>query len=392
MSVSNIDNTRKQGIKILIILGVVGIVVFFGYGPLFDLVGGGIPGRVLGATFGSIFAILMTMFLLNKQTEIEQESKKSERVFDEKVQLYKTILESAKNMLKDNQLDSKEMLALPFSLIQMQMVGGDEAIKVYTALFEKINDIYEADKNEVVEIPESKAHEVFSLLSRFSVQCRVDLGISDTPIDETIFARAITVLEQSNDAVKRKGQKVLLDEKVWLKSWEGKLSPESIQDLRRALEVIQSSSNYLKINFSMSDGASFYHPDTKRVCQRLNVWGKKDERKLSLYSLVKDFKHGYNTPQIPGFIVYRNEKEKIFASGRHGWGDFAVACPIENIDASSIEIFKALSQRNFELHEPSFNDKRNEIKEIDKKIKNGDQKTMDWVSEILDKEPYDFEL
>jgi len=204
MSVSKIEDTRKQGMKILIILGVVGIVVFFGYGPLFDLVGGGIPGRVLGATFGSIFAILMTMFLLNKQTEIEQESKKSERVFDEKVHLYKNILESAKNMLEDNQLDSKEMLALPFTLIQMQMVGGDEAIKLYTAFFEKINDIYEADENEVVKIPESQAQEVFSLLSRFSVQCRVDLGISDTPIDESIFARAITALEQSNDAVKGK--------------------------------------------------------------------------------------------------------------------------------------------------------------------------------------------
>jgi len=204
MSVSKIDDTRKQGMKILIILAVVGIVVFFGYGPLFDLVGGGIPGRVLGATFGSIFAILMTMFLLNKQTEIEQESKKSERVFDEKVHLYKNILESAKNMLEDNQLDSKEMLALPFTLIKMQMVGGDEAIKLYTAFFEKINDIYEADENEVVKIPESQAQEVFSLLSRFSVQCRVDLGISDTPIDESIFARAITALEQSNDAVKGK--------------------------------------------------------------------------------------------------------------------------------------------------------------------------------------------
>jgi len=204
MSVSKIDDTRKQGMKILIILAVVGIVVFFGYGPLFDLVGGGIPGRVLGATFGSIFAILMTMFLLNKQTEIEQESKKSERVFDEKVHLYKNILESAKNMLEDNQLDSKEMLALPFTLIQMQMVGGDEAIKLYTAFFEKINDIYEADENEVVKIPEKQAQEVFSLLSRFSVQCRVDLGISDTPIDESIFARAITALEQSNDAVKGK--------------------------------------------------------------------------------------------------------------------------------------------------------------------------------------------
>ncbi|MDA7794912.1 hypothetical protein N9I89_04590 [Porticoccaceae bacterium] len=205
MSVSKIKDTRKQGTKILIILAVVGIVVFFGYGPLFELVGGGVPGRVIGATFGSIFAILMTMFLLNKQTEIEQESKKSERVFDEKVKLYKSIIESAKNMLKDNELDTEEMLALPFTLIQMQMVGGDEAIKIYTEFFKKINDIYDDDKdNEIVKIPESKADEVFSLLSQFSVQCRVDLGISDTHIDKTILKRAITALEQSNNVVKGK--------------------------------------------------------------------------------------------------------------------------------------------------------------------------------------------
>jgi hypothetical protein len=204
MSASKVDTTRKQGMKILVILVLVGFVVFFGYGPLFDLVGGGIPGRVLGATFGSIFAILMTIFLLNKQTEIEQESKKSERVFDEKVHLYKNILEDTRNILEDGQLDSKEILSLPFTLIRMQMVGGDEAIKIYTAFFEKINDIYEADENEVVKISESQAHEVFSLLSRFSVQCRVDLGISDTPIDESIFARAISALEQSSESVKGK--------------------------------------------------------------------------------------------------------------------------------------------------------------------------------------------
>jgi len=205
MSVSKIKDTRKQGTKILIILAVVGIVVFFGYGPLFELVGGGVPGRVIGATFGSIFAILMTMFLLNKQTEIEQESKKSERVFDEKVKLYKSIIESAKNMLKDNELDTEEMLALPFTLIQMQMIGGDEAIKIYTEFFKKINDIYDDDKdNKVVQIPESEADKVFTLLSQFSVQCRVDLGISDTQIDETIRKRAITALEYSNNVVKGK--------------------------------------------------------------------------------------------------------------------------------------------------------------------------------------------
>tara|TARA_B110000263_G_scaffold9759_1_gene8297 strand:- start:579 stop:1562 length:984 start_codon:yes stop_codon:yes gene_type:complete len=201
---SKLDNTRQRGMKILLILVVVGMVVFFGYSPLFDLVGGGIAGRILGATFGSIFAILMTMFLLNKQTEIEQESKKSERVFDEKVVLYKDILGKSKEMLEDGQLDSKEILALPFTLIQMQMVGGDEAIQIYTTFFEKINDIYEADDDEVVQIPGSDKHQLYSLLSRFAVQCRVDLGISDTPIDESIFARAISVVEQSDKAVKGK--------------------------------------------------------------------------------------------------------------------------------------------------------------------------------------------
>ncbi len=204
MSMSKVDDTKKQGMKILVILVLVGFVVFFGYGPLFDLVGGGIPGRVLGATFGSIFAILMTMFLLNKQTEIEQESKKSERVFDEKVVLYKNILAMSKEMLEDGQLDTKEILALPFTLIKMQMVGGDEAIKIYTSFFEKINDIYEASDDEVVQIPESEKQQVFSLLSRFAVQCRVDLGISDTPIDESIFARAISVVQQSDKAIKGK--------------------------------------------------------------------------------------------------------------------------------------------------------------------------------------------
>ena len=230
MSVSKIKDTRKQGTKILIILAVVGIVVFFGYGPLFELVGGGVPGRVIGATFGSIFAILMTMFLLNKQTEIEQESKKSERVFDEKVKLYKSIIESAKNMLKDNELDTEEMLALPFTLIQMQMVGGDEAIKIYTEFFKKINDIYDDDKdNKVVQIPESKADEIFTLLSKFSVQCRVDLGISDTQIDETIRKRAITALEQSNNVVKgkRDTSKYTFNSKTYKK---GRLVHAVVQD------------------------------------------------------------------------------------------------------------------------------------------------------------------
>ena len=92
ISSTKLEQTRQKGIKTIAVLFVVGVAVFLGFSPLFELVKGGIAGKVIGSTFGAIFAILMTMFLLNKQTEIEQESKKSERVFDEKVVLYKEIL------------------------------------------------------------------------------------------------------------------------------------------------------------------------------------------------------------------------------------------------------------------------------------------------------------
>lgn len=201
------DETRKQGIKILLMLAVTGLVVFFGYGPLFDLVGGGIPGRVLGATFGSIFAILMTMFLLNKQTEIEQESKKSERVFDEKVHLYKNVLKDTEALLDDGQLERKEMLTLPFMLVKMQMVGGDNAINAFIAVTSKIQEVYDEamdEKTEIAIISDEDSGKLLELVSDFAVQCRMDLGISDRPPGKEVFDLARKSLETSSNSLSRK--------------------------------------------------------------------------------------------------------------------------------------------------------------------------------------------
>ena len=47
---------------------------------------------VVGTFLRLIFVVILTNYLLTKQTEVEQESKRSERVFEEKVSLYKQIL------------------------------------------------------------------------------------------------------------------------------------------------------------------------------------------------------------------------------------------------------------------------------------------------------------
>ncbi len=201
-NVTKLEQTRLQGIRTLITLLVVAFAVFLIYGPLFTLATfETFSGRVIGTTFAAIFTLLMTMFLLNKQTEIEQEYKKSERVFDEKVVLYKKILDQAQNVLEDGQIDSKEILSLPLTMIKLNMLGGNNTIRIYTEFASTINEIYVAGEDEVVQITEPQKQQIYTLLFRFSRQCRLNLGISDTRINEKIFKKTISAVEQSSEAV-----------------------------------------------------------------------------------------------------------------------------------------------------------------------------------------------
>ncbi len=96
--INKYEETQKKGRNTLIAILIIGVAVYLGFTPLFNLINGGVAGAVVGSSFGAIFVIVLTMYLLNKQTEIEQESKRSERVFDEKVQLYKEILNTTKDI------------------------------------------------------------------------------------------------------------------------------------------------------------------------------------------------------------------------------------------------------------------------------------------------------
>ena len=139
---SKLKETKQKSQRTIMALVVIGIAVYLGFSPLFELIQGGVAGAVIGSSFGAIFVIVLTMYLLNKQTEIEQESKKSERVFDEKVQLYQNILNTTRDMIEDGSISIDEITKLPFAMINLQMLGDDQVIENYKAVFERLNDIF----------------------------------------------------------------------------------------------------------------------------------------------------------------------------------------------------------------------------------------------------------
>ena len=179
----------SQANKAVLAIILIGISVFLGFTPLYEKVQGGVAGAVIGASFGAIFVVILTNYLLSKQTEVEQESKRSERVFDEKVKLYKQILNATERMLEDGRIKgSEEMKTLPFLMLKLQMLGNDEAIKSYQNIYHEINKIFIAEPgNDEVEVSEESFLKLFQLLGDFCNVCRLDLKVSEQKIDTKLF-------------------------------------------------------------------------------------------------------------------------------------------------------------------------------------------------------------
>jgi hypothetical protein len=191
----------SQANKAVLAIIIIGISVFLGFTPLYEKVQGGVAGAVIGASFGAIFVVILTNYLLTKQTEVEQESKRSERVFEEKVNLYKQILTATELMLEDGYIKgSEEMKRIPFLMLRLQMLGNDEAIKSYQNIYHQINNIFIAEPgNDEVEVSEESFLKLFQLLGDFCNVCRLDLKVSDQKIDTKLFNIISEDIKKSNE-------------------------------------------------------------------------------------------------------------------------------------------------------------------------------------------------
>ena len=218
----SLKDTRKRGSRNLISIAVIAIAVYIGFEPLISNVPDGVAKSVISSSFGAIFVIILTMYLLNKQTEIEQESKKSERVFDEKVRLFREIMDITRDMLLDGKISKEEVNKLPFPLIRLQMLANDETIKSFSIVNQRLNKIYAEDDKEDVLIPEEEKNDLFKALSEFASQCRLDLGIADRDVEEELVSIAVETI--SNTGKKgRDYSKVSFDGKEYPKNryiWE----------------------------------------------------------------------------------------------------------------------------------------------------------------------------
>jgi len=190
---NKLNQTKQQGKRTLIAISIIAVSVYIGFEPLIRFTPDGVAKSVVSASFGAIFVIILTMYLLNKQTEIEQESKKSERVFEEKVQLYQSMLNTVGEMLMDGKISKEEINKLPFPLIRLSMLGRDETIEAFKDVNKKLNEIYSSKDDDDVVLRDEEKQSVYQLLAKFASKCRLDLEVGDEAADELIKSTVDTI-------------------------------------------------------------------------------------------------------------------------------------------------------------------------------------------------------
>tara|TARA_B100000035_G_scaffold177572_1_gene151423 strand:- start:178 stop:1041 length:864 start_codon:yes stop_codon:yes gene_type:complete len=198
------EEIRKSGQRTLISLTIIGVAVYLGFTPLFELIKGGVAGAFVGSAFGAIFVIVMTMYLLNKQTEIEQESKKSEKLFEEKLKIYWEIFDATELMLEDGCISKEqEMKKLPFVMARLVTIGSDDVIAAYQVVYDEINKVFDEKPDDIVELSDMQKQNLIIEIVEFSNACRVDLGVSSKGLGTDVVKKTTNAIEKSNTLLGR---------------------------------------------------------------------------------------------------------------------------------------------------------------------------------------------
>lgn len=196
----------------------IGFAAFMGFRPLFEVFTGGVIKEFISAIFGTLFTVLLTMFMLNKQTEVEEEKSRSESVFNERIALYKEIIQHLEKVISDGVISMSEINQIQFLLLRINMVAGDNVIEALTHFYDDMVEIFarESTEEEVNQLKELEFAEYDTLvtsdekvtlltsISKFSALCRVELGLSLSQPSKEVFESAFKSISRTQEVVENK--------------------------------------------------------------------------------------------------------------------------------------------------------------------------------------------
>jgi hypothetical protein len=129
---------------------------------------------------------LITVIIVVYQNQVHTISKKKERIFEQRLELYKSTIDLFWEVVDKKQIDINEHNRFKANNQKMLLIAGKKVYSQFNALLLMVNLEFKNTSNEVIEINHLKTPtgENFpTLFKEFVRVCRDDLDIDDALID-----------------------------------------------------------------------------------------------------------------------------------------------------------------------------------------------------------------
>ena len=213
-------------IRNYVLLVITSAILFIGFKPLFEFAPEGISREILVAGVGALFVTFITLILLEKQTETQSrlldkqaadqrhlldrqaDQSKSDYLYKSRADIYKASITSVQEMIKDNKLTLANMNELPYQLLTIQMLEGDDssAASQFSEVVACLNTLYESEEHENVVLDNLDKRKLVAVMAAFANSCRTDLGLSALPDEEIKIITS--VLNQTTEVVNKVRQEL----------------------------------------------------------------------------------------------------------------------------------------------------------------------------------------
>ena len=148
------------------------------YGPFIQ--------SVLGVFLGAGAIGIITGVIIMFQAALESKKEKAKEIFDQKIGLYKTVIDDISTMFEDGIINELEFRKIELLMLKLQLMAKDETVSAFVVFYKKITENI-LDDGEDKEMEVEVDMDLKNLLSDFVNQCRIDLELSTQKLDENIF-------------------------------------------------------------------------------------------------------------------------------------------------------------------------------------------------------------
>lgn len=186
----------------------IGIIYFgtFGFLEVYDFEKwkyGAFIQSVLSVFLGAGAIGIITGVIIMFQSSLESKKEKAKEIFDQKITLYKEVIDKVNHMFVDGKINEEEFRQIELMLLKLQLMAKDETIHTFVNFYKKVADMIPSDVDGNGELEFDIDIELKNVFSTFVNQCRTDLELSDQKLDSSIFTEIKNIQNVANENITR---------------------------------------------------------------------------------------------------------------------------------------------------------------------------------------------